>query len=112
MARRRKHRSPLRIVAAIGVLAAVGWGMWWFDAAFEERHWREFQAAGERAYERGNLDYAEGMFLKAVQYSEQQGNSEHAVISCASLRQLYLHRNDSAAAAQIVARARALKQSR
>jgi hypothetical protein len=112
MARRRKSRSPLKLVAMVVLLAAVGWGLWWFDAAFEERHWREFQAAGERACERGNVDFAERLLLEAVQYAEHQGNVEHAVVSCTSLRQLYMSRGDPDAAAGIVARARALRRSR
>jgi hypothetical protein len=110
MARRRRQGSPLRMFAVLAAAVCVVAGVWWLDAAFEQRHWREFQDAGDRAYQRGNLRFAESMYREALQYAEAQEDVERAVRSCARLRRLYLDSGNAQGARDMVKRARRIRQ--
>ncbi len=107
MARRKQNNltRPLLLAGGIALLALL---LWWFDAASEDRHWKEFSGAGERALERGNLDYAERMLSQSLQYAQGQEDEAKMIASYRLLHRLYRARGDETRARQMLERARAV----
>ena len=106
MARRSARRLALARLVLVLLAAVAALSLWWLDSAFEERHWREFRGAGERALERGNLEYAEKMLRESLQYAERYGEAEHMARSYVLLARLYRAQGDEILAGEMLARAR------
>jgi len=103
--KRNNLTRPLLLAGGVALLALF---LWWFDAASEDRHWKEFSGAGERALERGNLDYAEKMLTQSLQYAQGQSDEAKMIASYRLLHRLYRARGDEARARQMLEHARAV----
>ena len=95
----------------LATLIAVGAGLlvWWAQESFEGRHWRGYREAGRRAYERGNYEWAEKWFKKALKVAEDLGPHDPRVRqSLADLVSAYRAQGRTAAADSALTRAKSL----
>ena len=101
-----------RLLAMAAILAIVLGGLWYAHQAFKTRHWEEFNAAGNRAFSRGNYPYAEKMYREALQRAEDLGPRNARVVkSLRALHRLYKAQGKTQKADSLLARARALRGS-
>jgi hypothetical protein len=66
--RKKTKSSPLSPTAIKAIVAAlITAGLFWLLMTHtEERYWREYYGAGQRAYARGNYTYSEKMYDQAL----------------------------------------------
>ncbi|HCL27246.1 MAG TPA: hypothetical protein DIC52_02275 [Candidatus Latescibacteria bacterium] len=71
--RRRRRRQPVdrsRLWTIVALVAILLFGIIG-TIAFDDRHWRAFDDAGDVAFKRGNFDYAERMYKEALQVTQE-----------------------------------------
>ena len=91
--RRRKKPKPVLFVGPLIVLVVV-LVLWYVHGAFEDRTWKEYRQAGHRAFSRGNLKYAEGMYRRALKEAEDLGPQSPLIKqSLADLSKVYKARD-------------------
>ncbi len=86
-ARRKRRRRPvdrtrlwtLGVIVGIVVFGIVA------TIAFDDRHWRAFDDAGDIAYERGNYKYAARMYGEALQIARELEDAQLVTTSLQAL---------------------------
>ncbi len=102
-----------RLIALALILAVVLTGMWFAHQSFKMRHWKEFKAAGDRAFGRKNYHYAEKMYREALQIAEDQDQRDPRVVnSLIALHQLYKAQGSTRLADSLLVRVRTIDQNR
>ena len=103
----RSRRAPaLVLVAAMGVLLA-----WVAYTGSQDRFWDDTRAAGHRAYQRGNFDYAQRMYREALQQARELDPDGHRVIqSLVDMSRVYEARGRLDSAALFRAQAQTARQ--
>lgn len=108
---RRKRRGQgdkgrLAVLVVLGVIVLFGVVGY---VAFDDRHWRAFDDAGDVAFERGNYAYAERMYTQALQVAEELDDRQLIVASLQALSRAYAAQERPAAAAEAVRRAQQVR---
>jgi hypothetical protein len=102
-----------RLVALALILAVILTGMWFAHQSFKMRHWKEFKAAGDRAFGRKNYLYAEKMYREALQIAEDQDERDPRVVkSLTALHRLHKAQGSTRLADSLLVRAHTIDQSR
>jgi hypothetical protein len=84
---------------------------WVAFAASRDRFWEDTRAAGHRAYQRGNYDYAHRMYREALQQAEDLDPGGRRVLqSLLDMSRVYEARGRADSADLFRARARDLRQ--
>ena len=108
-AKKKKKSNPALFVAPL-IALVIGLALWYAHVAFEDRHWKEYREAGQRASARGNYEYAERMHRKALKEAEDLGPQSPLIVqSLADLSKIYKAQGKSDQATSALARARALR---
>ena len=98
-----------KFILAPLIVMVTGLLLWYAHVAFEGRHWKEYREAGQRAFERGNYEWAEKMFKKALKEAEDLGVEDPRVRqSLVDLIRVYKSQGRAAAADSARTRAQAL----
>ena len=69
--RKRRKKPNLAILLMPLLAVAVALLLWLANAGFEDRHWQGYRMAGQRAFDRGNYEYALRMHKKALKVAEE-----------------------------------------
>lgn len=105
MAKRRSRKLGFYLIVLLVTLGS-GVALWHLHDGFSGRNWREFNEAGARAEARGNLEYAEGMYIQALQYAQQMDDPAKVQTGYLQLHRLYQKQGKPALAAEMLTRAR------
>lgn len=107
-----KRKIASRSLIAFGIIAGMGLLLWQFQTSFGERYWREFKAAGNRALERGNYEWAERMYREALKYAQNQRDEEKMRESYLLLHRLYKAQGKQELAQEMLSLAQELQTGR
>ena len=102
------RRAPaLILVAVLGVLLA-----WVAYTESRDRFWENTRAAGHRAYQRGNFDYAQRMYHEALQQARDLAPEGRRVVqSLVDMSHVYAARGRPDSAALFRSQAKAARQA-
>ena len=86
--RRKKPKPVVFFVPLIVLLTALFF--WYIQDVFEDRTWKEYRQAGQRAFDRGNFKYAEKMYRRALKEARDLGPQSPLIEqSLADLSEVY-----------------------
>lgn len=96
------------LVLLVAVAALLAWVAY---SESRDRFWEDTRAAGHRAYQRRNFDYAQRMYREALQQAQDlDPGGQRVVRSLLDMSRVYEARGRPDSAALFQSRARAVRQ--